>query len=242
MDTKFWGPSGWKFLHLVAYTYPNNPTENNKITYKKFYDSLDTILRCKYCRQSLQLFYKQLPIDEYLYNKELLTEWIYLIHNKVNNKLRNQGLLKTSNPQKKEIDKIYKNILKNNKCEYEYLGWEFFYSITFNYPKLIKDTTTEKKLNMIQFFDSLNDVIVCTKFKKCYKQYYKSNPIKNHLKNRGTVTKWLYNLHCIIDKNLKLDNYYNLCKKYKKVMVKTCKKKTCLLNNKSKSSKKSKKI
>ena len=141
-----------------------------------------------------------------------------------------------------EFDKIYKNILKNNKCEYEYLGWEFFYSITFNYPKLIKDTTTEKKLNMIQFFDSLNDVIVCTKFKKCYKQYYKSNPIKNHLKNRGTVTKWLYNLHCIIDKNLKLDNYYNLCKKYKKVMVKTCKKKTCLLNNKSKSSKKSKKI
>ena len=35
MDTKFWGPSGWKFLHLVAYTYPNNPTENNKITYKE---------------------------------------------------------------------------------------------------------------------------------------------------------------------------------------------------------------
>lgn len=234
MDTKFWGPSGWKFLHLVAYTYPNNPTNNDKLKFERFYNSLDKILPCKYCRQSLELFYKQLPINEYLENKEQLTEWIYLIHNKVNNKLRKQGLLNTPNPQKYQVDKIYKNILKNDKCNYEYLGWEFFYSITFNYPKLIREVTKERKLNIINFFDSLGNIIVCSTFKKCYNQYYEKNPIKNYLKNRGSITKWLYNLHCIIDKNVKVDNYYNLCKKYKKVMVKTCKRKTCTINKKSK--------
>ena len=79
MDTKFWGPSGWKILHLVAYTYPNNPTDEEKKKYSNFYSVIDKILPCKYCRNSLKKFYKQIPIKEYLESKELLTEWIYLI-------------------------------------------------------------------------------------------------------------------------------------------------------------------
>ena len=223
MDTKFWGPSGWKFLHLVAYTYPNNPTSAYKVNYKNFYLSLDKILPCKYCRNSLSKFYKQLPIIEYLDNKELLTEWIYLIHNKVNNKLRKQKLLNKPNPQKKDIENIYKKILKENRCNYSYLGWEFFYSITFNFPKIIKNVSNKNKIDYILFFKNLENIIVCPKFKKCYIEYIKSNPIEENVKHRGQLTKWLYELNCKMNKYNLFDNYYNLCKKYKKIMVSECK-------------------
>ena len=102
MDTRFWGPSGWKILHIITYGYPTNPTVEDKQHYGLFFNSLKYILPCKYCRNSLTKFYKQIPIEENLESRDTLTLWIYNIHNKVNNKLRKQGLIKTPNPKKKK--------------------------------------------------------------------------------------------------------------------------------------------
>ena len=30
METTFWGPDGWKFLHLITYLYPDKPTTMDK--------------------------------------------------------------------------------------------------------------------------------------------------------------------------------------------------------------------
>ena len=49
LDQDSWGPSGWKFMHYVSLGYPNNPTEEDKINYKKFYTSLQHILPCAKC-------------------------------------------------------------------------------------------------------------------------------------------------------------------------------------------------
>ena len=36
MDTKFWGPDGWRFFHSVVHLYPDNPTKITKEIYKSF--------------------------------------------------------------------------------------------------------------------------------------------------------------------------------------------------------------
>ena len=37
MDTRFWGPDGWKLLHSIVEGYPSRPTPENKATYKNFF-------------------------------------------------------------------------------------------------------------------------------------------------------------------------------------------------------------
>ena len=37
MDTRFWGPSGWKLLHGITSQYPIQPTEIDKAAYNIFF-------------------------------------------------------------------------------------------------------------------------------------------------------------------------------------------------------------
>ena len=111
MDTKKWGPSGWKLLHLISYQYPVNPTSIDKKNIKEFFELLKYLLPCKYCRISIIKFYNEIPIEQYYHNKKKMIEFVYLIHNKVNDKLRDQGLLKNyHNPQLKDVNKYYNTI------------------------------------------------------------------------------------------------------------------------------------
>ena len=84
MNTSFWGPDAWNLLHTIAEKCPQhiNNTQMNKI--RKFYQNLENILPCKYCRMSLKNFYQELPITNYLQSGKNLRYWLYLIHNKVN--------------------------------------------------------------------------------------------------------------------------------------------------------------
>ena len=63
MDTKVWGPSGWLLLHSIANNYgkENNgiPTHIEKDNYGIFFNTLQYVLPCKYCRQSLKIFYEE---------------------------------------------------------------------------------------------------------------------------------------------------------------------------------------
>lgn len=89
--TKIWGPHGWTFLHSITFDYPENPTEQNKADYRKFFELLGNVLPCEKCRQSYT--YKinngitKLD-DNVLKNRESLTKWFYYIHEAVNNDLK----------------------------------------------------------------------------------------------------------------------------------------------------------
>lgn len=214
MDTKFWGPSGWKLLHSISYNYPINPTKKDKTIYKKFYLSLRQVLPCKYCRKSIKKFIEELPIEPYLENRELLTDWIYQIHNKVNDKLRKQGLLNKKNPLKKEVDEIYK------KLGSKVYGMDFLLTIGFNYP--MTDIKKCLKDGYIVFFTNLKYIIPHNKIK--YNNFFNNNDVKNHLKNRKEIVEWLYKFKCLIcGKDL---NFNNMCDKYEKKRVRSCNK-TC---------------
>lgn len=89
MMTKIWGPHGWIFLHTVTFGYPLEPTDEQKIKYKNFFESVGDILPCKYCRESYKEFItNKTPLtDNVMQNRDTLTKWFYNIHENVNHKL-----------------------------------------------------------------------------------------------------------------------------------------------------------
>ena len=237
MDTRFWGPSGWKLLHLITYGYPDNPSYQQRLDYGLFFNSLKCILPCKYCRKSLIKFYKQLPIEEHLGSKATLTKWFYDIHNKVNNKLRRQKLLKYPNPSKEEVDKIYENMIKY-PCQIP--GWDFLYCMIFNYPKDKTSIHFDRVNGYITFFNNLGTVIPCKRYCKAYLEAFKKDSIQNSMHSNESLVKWLYRINCKIDQKMgnKKNNFKKLCVIYESHRAKACSKKshkgksTCRISNK----------
>ena len=96
MNTKMWGPPGWKFLHTVTFNYPLSidpmDKEQKQLSkdIKEMFENLQQTLPCKYCRVSFRKFMKELPIEPFLGCGKALTYWFYCMHNKVNCKLRGQ--------------------------------------------------------------------------------------------------------------------------------------------------------
>lgn len=126
MDTKFWGPSGWRLLHLISFTYDGK----NKKAVKEFFELLPFVLPCKFCRASLTEYMDEDPID--VSSRPALSKWLWRIHNKVNEKLRGQGLLKEKDPSFESVKKIYEDRISAGIEFFE--GWDFLFSIAENHP------------------------------------------------------------------------------------------------------------
>jgi len=215
MDTRFWGPSAWIMLHSVAILY----TPNKRYLYKSFYENLKNVLPCIYCRVSFTEYVEKIPIDTYLDNSERLSEWIYLIHNLVNEKLRSQGLLHDPNPTFSEVYKKYKKIIKK-KCSdrsESILGWNFLYSIAFNYADNGLTNCQYSHYNgYFQFFNQFGYMLP-PRLGKLYNSYISKNSIVEALTNRKTLINWMYNLenHLKISKCPSLDDITNIVESYR---------------------------
>lgn len=196
MDTRFWGPDGWKLLHSVVENYPTRPTKTDKDTYKIFINSLKYVLPCIYCRRSLKEYTTTLPVDGYLQSKNKLKEWMYLIHNMVNDKLRKQGLNDKDDPTFEEVSSFYKNYLKDinaGNC-LNMPGWNFLYTIVFNYPPKRKDIETIRYANYIIFFTYLGKVLPFDKIKESFEEQLKLTNFEYVLVSRTRLKKWFFNL------------------------------------------------
>ena len=92
MMTSIWGPPLWHSLHTISFNYPINPTEEQKINYYNFYNSLQYILPCKYCRENLIKNMQVLPLDMSVFkNRESLSIYIYNLHELVNTMLNKKS-------------------------------------------------------------------------------------------------------------------------------------------------------
>ncbi len=94
MRTSFWGPHAWAFLFSsIAGSYPVKIDESNKEhikivkAYRDMLHSLQYTLPCVYCRESYRRFIKEIPLSKYNHSRNSMMKWLYLIHDKVNNKL-----------------------------------------------------------------------------------------------------------------------------------------------------------
>jgi hypothetical protein len=224
MDTKFWGPDGWRLLHTLAYIYPSNPSIHIQMAYYNFFTMLKDILPCKYCRASFEVFLKELSIKPYLNSPRNLRLWLYRIHNKVNNKLRKQGLLDKANPTLKHVDSIYEKIIKNGK-DYSFklnTGWDFLFSIIYNY-----DPTSHNPIVYEQWFNLLAEITPCDLYKHIYN---KIDPISTALKASSSLQKWFYEFqkeYLTHGLKQKCDTFSNTCLRYEQARVSACQKATC---------------
>jgi hypothetical protein len=127
MNVKVWGKPLWIGLHCITANYPLEPSSEWKKNYINFFTSLAKVLPCKYCRESFSQYLSELPMDgiyrdkngrlikgkkrgfNFLKNRQTMHYWLYLMHNKVNAKLRGQGYLTDQDPPFEEVCKKYEN-------------------------------------------------------------------------------------------------------------------------------------
>jgi len=199
MDTRFWGPSAWRLLHLIAFSDHRSPAVFT------FLEELPYILPCKYCRSSLEEFYKQRPVDH-----QVLGHWMYEIHNDVNNKLRQQGHLRKPNPSFSEVKKHYEQLLLEPK---HVLGFDFFKSVAFVTSKL-------DPKHLQRWWNSVGDALPFPEWREQWAAAEADAgkaPVK---KGRIAVLAWLYK----ICKNMELNhapNFKEYCKEAR-VFSSTC--------------------
>ena len=88
LEPKKWGPHMWRSLHSITFAYPDNPTEEDKINYKSFFNFLSNVLPCESCRQHYKenITCGNLNINnkEIFESRDNLTKWLYELHNLVN--------------------------------------------------------------------------------------------------------------------------------------------------------------
>jgi len=130
MDTRFWGPSGWRLLHLIA----ASPIANKQAV-KEWFELLEYVLPCKYCRASFHDYMNIQPLtDATLKSPDTFGRWVYDIHNRVNAKLRGQGLLTASDPAWPTVKAEYARLSATICHGAPLIGWEFLVSVANTTP------------------------------------------------------------------------------------------------------------
>lgn len=126
------------------------------------------------------------------------------------NKMKNNG-----EKNLKKINKTKKNKTKKNKIfsSKDYSSndgflttvwgpaqWHMLHTISFNYPV---NPTQEQKNNYRNYISSLQNVLPCGACRKNLESNLKHHPITmEHMKNRHTFSKYIYDLHEIVNEML----------------------------------------
>jgi hypothetical protein len=244
MDTRHWGPSGWRILHMIA---ESEFASKNRT----FWETLPFVLPCKFCRASLTDYYKLLPIP---HKQTDFSEWLYKIHNLVNNKLRDQGQTLPPDPPYEEVQLRYKTLLQQGCSKTEFPGWDFFFCLADNHPdsspsKPMPDTPEVKPLSLTErnrynlltpderkqqlkrFWKSIPSVLPFKEWQTSWKAY--SPNVQKAVDNRRSALSWLWKIRCGMESDLNQMSkvtFYGLCKKiaqYRSGCSKSTRAKTC---------------
>ena len=87
MDPSKWGSCLWKTIHVIAIGYPKNPTSQQRMAYREFYENFWRVLPCYACSINYQRHLQEIPLEPYLVNNSKLFEWTVELHNVVNKEL-----------------------------------------------------------------------------------------------------------------------------------------------------------
>jgi hypothetical protein len=225
MDCKGWGSAGWILLHSTALCCDDIKNNISPRTIKKFFGSVRHILPCIYCRRSYYQYMKELSIDPFIASHNVF-EWIYHIHNKVNQKLRSQGYCIENDPSLSSVRKRYISFNKKNK---KVVGWEFFYCVVLNYPVYSEDISNARYKGHIDFFTSLAELL-CPTVRDRYVDFFLREPIQKYMETRSIFSKWLYRLEkCLTGKSNKICSFEKKCERIERYRVEKCVGGTCRL-------------
>ena len=228
MDTRYWGPSGWDLLHLIA---------ASKQDQYVFWETLPYILPCKFCRASLTEYYEKLPIP-----KEGSRErWLWNIHNCVNEKLRNQGKTVAPDPPFEKVRNMYQERLKQGCTKTQFPGWKFLFSIADNHPRTtpskpmpdVKEDDLQNIHSMSLEEKNIKNLLSCKERIEAITRFWKELPeslpfqewrtsfrkhmksLKRVMKTRKDTLAWLWAIRCGVDGDLEdlgTHSFHGLCK------------------------------
>ena len=87
--------------------------------------------------------------------------------------------------------------------------WHMLHTISFNYPV---NPTSEQKYQYRNYILSLQNVLPCGACRKNLKMNFKHLPLTmKHMKNRETFSKYIYNLHELVNKMLDKKSNLTYC-------------------------------
>lgn len=235
MDTRFWGPSGWRLLHLMTFTYE---PKSQRRPIGTLFRLLPFVLPCKFCRSSLTEYLQKESLEEALNSREALTHWLYRVHNHVNAKLRGQGLTQESDPTFEAVRKVYEERVSAGCVRTDFEGWDFLFSLAENHPlshsgrnsvpmpEAPPKASTAEERNYWNLMDPEERMRYYTRFWKVVgpslpfaewrKAWAECKLKEKMLSSRGTLLKELYRIRCCIEKKLELVNHEefgDLCKR-----------------------------
>ena len=248
MDTRFWGPSGWRLLHLITFTY--EPSE--RVAVKEMFSMLPYVLPCKFCRQSLSAYYEADPLEPALKSRQTLSRWLWRIHNQVNAKLRGQGLAsaQAADPPFASVRKVYSDRIAAGCTKTDFEGWDFLFSIAENHPftqnakmsdapphaspDLRNRYNTMEPAERMEFYErfwkSVGPALPFEEWRKAWDQCHLSAAA---LRSKKTCIRELWRIRCCLESRLELVNreeFGSLCKRLaehrsgcaRKLRAKTC--------------------
>ena len=251
MDTRFWGPSGWKLLHSITFAYELS----DKAAVGQMFKMLPFVLPCKFCRASLTEYMETDPVEPALESRAKLTRWLWRIHNEVNKKLRDQKLNVAPDPPFEKVEKLYTELLATGCAKTEFPGWDFLFSIAELHPlsktakasvpipgqdcSLLKTKELKNRWNCLEpdermplykkFWDSIGKSLPFSEWSKSWKE----NSSNSDFSTRSSTIRWLWKLRCGMEHDLDLLNnckFSHLCttlKKHRSGCTKSLRAKTC---------------
>lgn len=247
MDTRYWGPSGWRLLHLISFAAPTL----NKKDICDFFNTLPYVLPCKYCRKSLTEYMQADPAE----CQENMARWLWRIHNDVNDKLRAQRLGATEDPPFKVVKDFYEAQLAASCTKTTFEGWEFLFSVAEAHPMSAAGRASEPIQGATESPDPLErnrwNIMTPEERLPYYERFWRLLPrvlpfpewravasrVKGDWATRQESLKALWAIRCAMESKLELLNrtsYASLCKELRHYRSgcaasrrgKTCRRKT----------------
>ncbi len=225
MDTRFWGPSAWKLLHLIAYSQSGTP---------QFWKSIQYVLPCKYCRSSISGYYETNPIPKSSKDDCI---WMYHIHNSVNQKLRGEGQPVAPDPPFSVVHEYYKEFYNQGCNKTIFYAWPFLFSLAYNHPyncksdpmisppynvKSMSDeeknkynlmTPQERLQKLKTFWTLLPDVFPYQEWTHSWKKH--AGSLNKALQSRKTMLQWLWKIRKGMEHDLHIlshETFFGICK------------------------------
>lgn len=87
LSIDIWGPKAWGFLHACTFTYPEHPSDLDRVHMYNLLNSLGYVLPCTVCRKHFrELFEESIrgPTSHVFDNRLQVSSWLVDAHNEVN--------------------------------------------------------------------------------------------------------------------------------------------------------------
>lgn len=195
MNSSAFGNPAWNFLHQLPWLFPTEVLSlEDSIVIIRFLRAIIRMLPCMYCRNSGELFEKELGLlDSVSYDlggfkivtRSRVAKYIYEFHNRVNVKL-----------EKPLFGVSWKDSVKP-RSDWKLSFWALMFAICWNFPE--SDPSDDMITKYFIFFANLLPrTLKYTDVGKDYSKCLKTMPFsKNILNNRLLICKWIYNTRCM---------------------------------------------